>query len=211
MDKVLIIGTGGLAREFARFFSKQVEIVGFVSFSRDEFDQFELPGIFIDDEDGLTPEIAGTNKCLIAVGNPAAKEKINDKYKRKGFEFPNFVHKSSVVATEPTGDINGVVISPNCTVGSNVAFSDHVYLNFMVGVGHDCVFGKYVQINPGVQIGGASTIGTKVLIGSGARIRQGLSVGDGATVGLGAVAMRNVRNEITVIGNPAKRLKMPSY
>nr|WP_252724428.1 hypothetical protein [Vibrio hepatarius] len=63
----------------------------------------------------------------------------------------------------------------------------------MVGVGHDTQFESYLQVNPGVQIGGV------------------VSVGEGVIIGSGSVVLSPVREGITVIGNPAKRLKIPSF
>jgi len=209
MKKILVIGTGGLAREFISFFSHQVEIVGFSSTNKNEFIEFNLPGIFF--EGGITPSTVGTDMCVIAIGSPATKRKISENLKSKGFTFPNLIHTSSVAEIEFCGGTEGVIISPNCTLGSNIKFESHVYVNFMVGVGHDSDFHSYIQVNPGVQIGGFSTIESEVIIGSGATIRQGLKVGQGATVGSGSVVLTSVRTGITVIGNPARRLKLPSF
>ena len=48
MKKILVFGTGGLAREFADFFSRQVDIIGFSSKDNSEFTQFNLPGDFFE-------------------------------------------------------------------------------------------------------------------------------------------------------------------
>jgi serine acetyltransferase len=116
----------------------------------------------------------------------------------KGFQFPNLIHPSAVLASKiADSKSRGIIISPNCTIGSEVTFGDHVYLNFMVGVGHDCKFDGYIQINPGVQIGGFAHIKSHVLIGSN------------STVGSGSVVLTRVRVDITVLGNPARKLKLP--
>ena len=125
--------------------------------------------------------------------------------------FPNLVHSSSVFASNLTSASEGVVVSPICVIGPNVTFGNHVYLNFMVGVGHDTIFGDYIQVNPGVQIGGGTTIGNEVLVGSGSSIRQGLKVKKGATIALGSVVLHPVPEGVTVNGNPAKRLKLPGF
>lgn len=209
MQKVLVVGSGGLAREFASFFSEQVEIVGFSSKSEKEFNDFNLPGQYFDVD--VSPDEAGTDKCVIAIGSPGGKQKIGGELKEKGFSFPNLVHESTIAQVDWPGDTEGVIISPNCTIGSNVRFGSHVYINFMVGVGHDAIFHDFIQVNPGVQIGGFAAIQSKVLIGSGATIREKLTVGEGSTVGSGSVVLANVRPNITVLGNPARKLKLASF
>ena len=81
----------------------------------------------------------------------------------------------------------------------------------MVGIGHDASFGSFVQVNPGAQIGGVVSIGESVLIGSGSTVRQGLKVKQASTVGSGSVVLSSVRESTTVVGNPAKRLKLPNF
>ena len=80
----------------------------------------------------------------------------------------------------------------------------------MVGIGHDTKFESYIQVNSGAQSGGAVSISEGVLIGSGATIRQGLKIKKASTIGSGSVVLSSVREAITVIGNPAKRLKLPN-
>ena len=204
---VVVIGTGGLAREFSSFFSKEINIVGFSSTNSNEFEDFFLSGEFFGSN--ITPDMVGTKNAVLAIGSPNAKKAVSEKLKNLGFDFPNFVHSSVVSATNIVdSNSEGVIISPNCVIGSNVLFSNHVYLNFMVGVGHDTKFESCVQVNPGVQIGGDVSIGEGVLIGSSATIRQGLKISKNCTVGSGAVVLSTVSEGITVIGNPAKRLKI---
>ena len=205
---IVVIGTGGLAREFSSFFSSEVNIVGFASTNTNEFNDVTLSGRFFGSD--ISPDIVGTKYAVLAIGNPAAKRAVSEKLKNLGFAFPNLVHSSAVSVTNLTKS-EGVIISPNCVIGSNVSFANHIYLNFMVGVGHDTIFEGYTQVNPGVQIGGAVSVEEGVLIGSGSTIRQGLKVGKSSTVGSGSVVLSPVRGGITVIGNPAEWLKLPSF
>ena len=205
---LIVIGTGGLAREFSAFFNDAVNIVGYFSTNIDEFYQFKLPGKFF--SGAITPEIVGTTNCVIAIGSAAVKKEMSERLRAVGFTFPNLIHPSATIATRIGTDAEGIIISPNCVIGSNVLLGRHVYLNFMVGVGHDTKVGDYVQVNPGAQIGGSVIVGNEVLIGSGATIRQGLNIKQKATVGFGSVVFTSVREGITVIGNPAKRLKFLS-
>ena len=130
MMDIVVIGTGGLAREFYSFFLSEVNIVGFSSTNTNEFNDFSLSGEFFGSD--ITPDIVGTKYAVLAIGNPAAKRAISEKLKKLGFEFPNLVHSSSVSATKllECGS-EGVVISPNCVIGSNVNFANHIYLNLL--------------------------------------------------------------------------------
>ncbi len=203
MDKFLVVGTGGLAREFTEFFKDQIDIVGYISDDIKEYQSCGLPGVFYSDP--ITPDIVGTNKCVIAIGSPSIRQKFSRKLKASGFQFPSIIHTTSVVSYEVLSE--GVVVSPLCTIGPNVNIGKFVYLNFMVGIGHDCCISDYTQINPGAQVGGFSEIGKSVLVGSNATIRQNLKIAERSIISSGAVVLSNIHSSVTVIGNPARKLK----
>ncbi|HYG33709.1 MAG TPA: hypothetical protein VEC99_02930, partial [Clostridia bacterium] len=55
-------------------------------------------------------------------------------------------------------------------------------------------------------VSGFVQLGRSCYVGAGAMIRQRLQIGDGALVGIGAVVLRDVPAEMTVVGNPARPL-----
>jgi acetyltransferase-like isoleucine patch superfamily enzyme len=56
-------------------------------------------------------------------------------------------------------------------------------------------------INPGV------TIEDEVFIGSGVTIVAGVQIGKGARIGAGSVVIASVKENETVFGNPAQKVK----
>ena len=207
MKKILVIGTGGLAREFCSYFSdceKIISIVGFSSANLEEHRLFSLPGRLF--EGDITPEIVETNEVVVAIGNPSAKKRISECLKHLGFSFPSLIHPSSVVSGRVALS-EGVIISPNCSVSPNVQLKAFCYLNFGVGIGHDSVVGSYTQVNPGVQLGGFSVVGDGTLIGSGSTVLQGVKIGSGVTIASGSVVFSRVADGATMMGNPAKRMR----
>ena len=207
MKEIVVIGTGGLAREFSSYFgnsNEEISIVGYFSTNIEEHKFFSLPGTLFEGE--ITPEIVGTDQVVIAIGNPSIKKRISEHLKKLGFYFPSFIHSSSIVSNRAIYG-EGVIVSPNCTVSPNVNLKDFCYLNFNVGIGHDAKLENYCQVNPGVQIGGSSKIGEETLIGSGSTILQNVEVGAGVTIASGSVVFARVEAGATVMGNPAKRMR----
>ena len=202
MDKILIIGTGGLAREFTSWFKDSFEIVGYFSNEHNDHSEFNLPGILY--TENVTPDLIGTDFAVICIGDPVIKQRVYNEFSRAGFSFPIIVHHSSYIRATNLKD--GVVIAPKCVVSPNVKIGKLTYINFSSGIGHDATIGDFVQINSGSQIGGDSKVGDQVLIGSNSVVLQGVSIGDGATVASGAVVFSRVSEGVTVIGNPAKRM-----
>ena len=71
--------------------------------------------------------------------------------------------------------------------------------------------GNFVTFAPSVKCNGNVIIEDHAYIGTGAVIKQGksnkpLKIGFGAVVGMGAVVTENIPPQVTVIGNPARRL-----
>lgn len=206
MNNILVIGTGGLAREFTSYFSEfseRLSIIGYSSSNYDEHHKFGLPGKFFKGD--ITPELVGTYDAVIAIGNPFIKKKIAAELRSLGFRFPSFIHPTSTVSKRTTL-CEGTIISPNCMVSPNVVINSFSYLNFGVGVGHDTIIGEFCQINPGCQLGGSSVIGDETLIGSGSTILQGIRIGNKVTIAAGSVVFSAVSDGATMMGNPAKRM-----
>lgn len=199
--KIVVVGTGGLAREFHAWFAHEIDILGFSADREDRGRAALLPGQRYDNN--MTPDLAGTDQCVVAISSPDRKRYLHELLSKRGWKFPVLVHTSAIVA--PNAEFaDGVVISPQVVVGPNATIGALSYLNFQAGIGHDAVIGPYCQINPGAQVGGAAQLGRGVLLGSNSALLQGVKVGNDATVGLGAVCLTRVRSGVTVVGNPAK-------
>ena len=204
MKNILIVGTGGLAHEFTSWFSDYYKIVGYLGLDHSEHSPSNLPGVLY--KDLVTPNLVGTDLVVVAIGIPSVKARIYEKFTNLGFKFPSIIHPSSIVSDNLVVQ-EGVVISPNCVVSPNVTLNKLSYLNFCCGIGHNAVIGSFVQINPGSQLGGLSNIGEGTLVGSGSTVLQGVKVGAKATIGSGSVVFSKVDEGITVMGNPAKRVR----
>jgi len=204
MQRVIFIGSGGVAREVTSWASGMVDIAGYATLDAEEHARFQLPGQVF--PDNITPDLAGTDLAVMAIGLPHVRKKLDARLSAAGFRFVSLIHPSAVVAANVVVG-EGSIICPLVNVSPNVTLGRLTYLNFCIGIGHDAVLEDYVQVNPGVQIGGFAKIGTGALVGSGATVREGVKIGDNATIGSGSVVFATVRPDVTVMGNPAKRMR----
>ncbi|ABM29607.1 acetyltransferase [Nitratidesulfovibrio vulgaris] len=200
---VVIIGTGGLAREFCTWFEDSITICGFSTKNTDEFSKFNLPGHLLPPD--MTPEMAGTSNAVIAVGAPAMKETLYHFYTQRGFKFPRLVHTTSLVGKRVSLQ-EGCVVAPKVIIGPNTTLGRCTYINFGTTIAHDVKIDDFCQINPASCINGSISIGKRCTIGSHTSILQGVSVSNDVVTAVGSVIFSNVRSSGTMIGNPAKKM-----
>ena len=113
----------------------------------------------------------------------------------------------------------GVEIHPGAKIGKNL-FIDH---GMGVVIGETSEIGDNVTIYHAVTLGGSSpsidserqrhekrhpTIGNDVVIGSGAQIIGPVKVGNGARIAANAVVVKDVQENATMVGIPAKAVKL---
>ena len=115
----------------------------------------------------------------------------------------------------------------HCAYGVNIDLGDRVYLNSgcvildtaRVEIGAGTMLGPQVQIYcpnhhkdralraQGLERARPVIIGQDVWIGGGAIILPGVCIGDGAIVAAGAVVTKDVQEDMTVAGNPARPME----
>ena len=113
--------------------------------------------------------------------------------------------------------LTGIEIHPAAKIGKNL-FIDH---GMGVVIGETSEIGDNVTIYHGVTLGGISpaenslkqvnlkrhpTIKNNVIIGSGAQILGPISVGNNARIGANTVILKNVPENGTMVGNPARNI-----
>lgn len=89
----------------------------------------------------------------------------------------------------------------------DVNIGKHVIVNLSCTIGHDTVINDYVTIFPGVNISGGVYIGKNSNIGTGSAILQYLKIGENVTLGSLSNVIRDIPNNCTAVGNPAKIIK----
>ena len=106
---------------------------------------------------------------------------------------------------------DNIEIGPNSTVRRGALKSTIVRRGTKIGslcnIGHNCIIGENCILTCNVVTSGSSVIGNKVFLGVGSSIKNGTNVGDNVTIGQGAVVLKNIPDNETWVGNPAKKLK----
>jgi sugar O-acyltransferase (sialic acid O-acetyltransferase NeuD family) len=206
---LVIIGAGGLAREvydLARICfpdQKDLNIKGFLSDDLTNIEELGYPKIVSNTADY---KIEKDDVFFCAIGNVLDRKKIVNNIILKGGKFINLIHPTANISPSVKLGI-GVAIKSYCVISSDVHIGDFTFLQSSVIMGHDVKIGKYCQINSFSFFAGDSEIKDHVTVNAGAKLIQNVKVGPGAVIGMGSVVLRNVKEQTTVFGIPAMRLK----
>ena len=199
MKKIAIIGAGGLGHELKAMIYNMADFK-FVCFYDDKIKDKVVIG-----------NIADLNSChqsinvIVGIGSPEIKASIINRLSNHHISFPTVIH-SSVYRGNIEAIVIGIgsIITPGCSLTTNIQIGSHVLVNLNCTIGHDVSIADFSSIMPGANVSGNVKIGKGVLIGSGAQILQGLTIGDMAVIGAGAVVTKNVPANTIVKGVPAR-------
>ena len=139
-------------------------------------------------------------------------------------QVSNFFYKAGFdliarIISQTIRFFTGIEIHPGAKIGKNL-FIDH---GMGVVIGETSEIGDNVTIYHNVTLGGSSpsidserqrhekrhpTIGNDVVIGSGAQIIGPIKVGNNARIAANAVVVKDVPENATMVGIPAKAVKL---
>ena len=139
-------------------------------------------------------------------------------------QISNFFYKAGFdliarIISQTVRFFTGIEIHPGAKIGKNL-FIDH---GMGVVIGETSEIGDNVTIYHAVTLGGSSpsidserqrhekrhpTIGNDVVVGSGAQIIGPIKVGNNARIASNAVVVKDVPENATMVGIPAKAVKL---
>lgn len=212
MKDIVIFGAGGLGREVAclikRINAVQPEwnLLGFYDDGVEVGVRNEYGAVL-----GNVQDLVARDKevaVAIAIGSPKTVKMIVEKLtKNKSLQFPNLISTDFSISDPDNYSMGyGNIIQRNCTISCNVHLGNFNILNTGIGLGHDAKVGDYNSFMPAVKISGEVTMGDCNFFGVGSIVLQQLKVGNGIKLGAGSVLMRNAKDDILYLGNPAKKI-----
>ena len=208
-ERVVIVGSGGLAREALGHLRDQQsldqmpEFLGFVSLALPNDDTLIRIGArWLGTDEEFLPH-PGASHFLLGVGDPTLRRRLAKVYVRAGLTPLTIIHPTATIGNDVVVG-EGSLIGPNVSITTNVQLACHVVVDRSSTIGHDTQIGRYSVVHPGAVISGNVSVSDECRIGANSCLLEGISVGPHSTVGAGAVVTRDVRPEVTVAGVPAK-------
>lgn len=210
--KIAIFGASGQGREVADICREigYEEIIFLVSDEKEESPFSEK--IFLDTKETVLRLKDEGYDFSIGISSSIIRQKIYNNY--PNLEYPNIVHPSSTFGYLQRKKFNqskGNIVSAGVRFTNNIFIGNFGIYNLNATVSHDSIIEDYVSIMSAVNISGNVHIHKGAYIGVNAAILQGniekkLIIGENSIVGAGAVVTKDVSENVTVAGVPAKIL-----
>jgi len=205
MEDIVIRGSGGLAREIAFLIERinqekpKWNLLGYIDIK--DIGEVKYGYDVLGDDSWL--EKTKKVDCVIAIGDSKARFKVYQQIRNYSLDFPNIIHPKTVMGKDMEMGYGNIITSPSgFTTG--IYIGNFCLFNGLCIIGHDVVIKDFVTLMTSTAISGNVVINTKSFISTGAILLPNITIGKEVIVGAGAVVLKDVKDDCTVFGNPAK-------
>ncbi len=206
MQRLAILGAGGHGRVVAdTAVQAGWETISF-------FDDF-WPNI----SNGKKPPVVGNTEILldlrdrfdgviVAIGNNRARLRKLQEISNAKLPIVSLFHPFSYVSDDVkigkgTVIFAGAVVQPGSILGNGSI------INTGATVDHDCLLAAGSHICPGAHLAGGVSVGECTWIGIGSSVNQNISIGSDAIIGASTAVTKDVPNNTTMAGVPARAIQ----
>ena len=211
MEKLVIVGAGGLGREVKVLVEKINE--------SSNKPLYNIEG-FYDDDNDLPDNIGGLPllgnieqlknrddnlSIAISISYPEIRKKIIQNLKKDNFDFPNLIHPT-VEISEGVSIGVGNILTFNCFLSCNVTLGDFNFLNTFVSVGHDTHISNLNVLMPRTQISGGVYIGNGNFFGMNSAIVQSKTIGNNNIINSYTFLTKSIKDNRKYFGIPGRKI-----
>ncbi|GAB3535536.1 acetyltransferase [Pontibacter brevis] len=205
MKKIALFGYSGHAYVVADAIKLNGdEIMGYYERAEAQANPFGITYLgYEQDAETLLPLKAEGIPGIVGVGENNIRQKVMLFLGSQGVSCTSVIHPTGIVSGmatigEGTFVAAGAKVNPLAKVGAGVI------LNTGCIVEHECSIGDFAHIAPGAVLAGSISVGEGSFIGANAVVKQGVRIGSKVVVGAGAVVLKDVPDNQTWVGNPAR-------
>ncbi len=210
LKKIVILGAGGFGREASLLVEQinrasameKIELIGFIDDDQKKINQvfrsYKVLG-------GLSclSKLAENVLTICVVGKPEIKKNMIIRAEDYSLQHTSLIDPD----VELNGELRtgtGVLINKGCIFTTNITIGNHVSINPGCGIGHDVEIGDYTTLMWRVNLSGDVKVGHCCLLGTGVTVLQGLKIGNSVTIGAGAIVTKDLPDNCTAVGIPAR-------
>lgn len=212
MKKIVIIGSGGFAKEVGFLIddiNKKKQEWDFLGFIDQSVDIGSHNGKYqVYQHDDWLDTVDYTLYVVFGIGNPQLISKIHKRLgKNQNIKFPNLIHPNVIGDWERIKTGEGNIITAGNIFTTDIEFGSFNVFNLDCTIGHDTVIGSYNVFNPSVNLSGGLVIEDECMVGTGCQILQYKKIVSQTIVGAGAVVTKDLLEPGIYVGSPAKKLE----
>jgi len=201
---MLIIGTGGLARDVITSWEideekKNKELFFFDNINTENHFLYKKYRIFHTYEEVKEYFKNGNKHFFVCIGNPLKRKRITEIFEQMGGELVPFISCKVTTVSPFTQIEKGVVIEPGVGISRDVILEKGVFINAGVIIGHDAILREYVSLGPGVRILGSVEIGEFSYIGCNTVIMPGVKIGKKVRIGVGKIIEHDIPDNSKIV------------
>lgn len=207
--KLLILGGGGHAKVAADVALAQKKYQSLI-FVDDQYPQltnvlgFPVVGALTQLADIVRKE--QINEIFVAIGNNKKRMELFDHAESLGLTIANLIHPSAVVSQFAKLG-RGILVMPNAVINCSAHIGNVAIINTAAIIEHDCALADGVHISPNAALAGKVHIGQCSWVGIGSCVKEQISIGQHVVVGAGSVVIKDIQDNQTVVGVPAKPIR----
>ncbi len=149
---------------------------------------------------------AGVQYGFAAIGSNRVRQRVSEKMVAVGYELISLISPHAVISRYAEID-RGTVVMPGAVINACAHIGAGCIINTNCSVDHDCEIGDFVHIAPGCALSGTVRVGSGSFLGTGARVIDQTKIGERVMVGAGAVVIRDLPDDCTAVGVPARIIR----
>lgn len=148
---------------------------------------------------------SGIKQGIVAIGSNKARRAVSSWLTDNSYELIRAIHPAAQLARGVSVGA-GTVVMAGAVINSDTVVGDGVIINTRTSVDHDCTIADFCHVAPGATLCGTVQVGKECFICAGAIVIPNLTIGSNVTVGAGATVIRDIPDNMTVAGTPARVL-----
>lgn len=201
MNSLYLYGASGHAKVIIDILkSKRIKILGLFDDNPKIKSLLNLPII-----GGFSANILKNNSLIITIGINSLRCKIVNSLPTD-VNYGVAIDASALISDSASIGV-GTVVMQGAIIQSSTTIGKHCIVNTQASVDHDCIIEDFVHISPNSCLCGGVFIGEGTQVGAGSVIVPGIKVGKWSIVGAGSVVLKDVPDNVLILGNPARVVK----
>lgn len=204
MQNIIIIGAGGYAKSVIDSLDlSKYCISGFIDDYKKDKEHLGFPILGKNISDIKNPR---DFFYFIAIGNNQKRIKWYQELTSKNLRLINVIDKSAIVS--PNAIIGkGCFVGKMAIINSKSKIGNNCIVNTKALVEHGCTIKNNVNVSTNSVLNGDVIIGENSFIGSCSVINGQVNIGNNVMIGSGSVVIRDIEDDCTAVGIPAKIIK----